>query len=109
MKLLSIYYGSVTGDEVDTQEEAEENGKIDDYGSQVNLNSSTREIETFTNMMNSYSDWFGAARIINKTIDGKLHTREFMTLNNSAVRSATPRPTWSRTAPVELQADNEET
>ena len=109
VKLPSIYNWSVTGDEVDTQEEEEENGKIDDYGSQVNLNSSTREIETFTNMENGYSDWFGAARIINKTIGGKLHSREFMTLNNSDMRSGTTRSTGSRTAPVELQADNEET
>ena len=43
----------VTGDEAETQEEEKENGEIDDFGSQVSLNSSTHENEASTNIENS--------------------------------------------------------
>ena len=48
--------GTVTGDEVDTQKEEENNEKIDDLGSHVSLNSSTHENEAPTIMENGYSD-----------------------------------------------------
>ena len=41
--------GTGTGDEVDTQEEEADNGEIEDFKSQVNLNSSTHQNEASTN------------------------------------------------------------
>ena len=36
--------GAVTGDEIDTHEEEEKNGEVDDFESQVSLNSSIHEV-----------------------------------------------------------------
>ena len=55
--------GAVAGDEVDTQEEEDENGEIDDFESHVSLNSSTHENEASTKMENGYSVRFGAAEL----------------------------------------------
>ena len=48
--------GTGTGDEVDNQEEEEDNEEIDDFESQVSLNSSAHENEAFTIMETGYSD-----------------------------------------------------
>ena len=69
------------------QEEEIENGEVDVFGSQVNLNNSTHENEVSTNMDHCYSDWFGAVRAINNTVDRKQRSRELMTTNNSDGRS----------------------
>ena len=73
-KFLGIFFpytmGTSTVEEVDTQEEEEDKEVIDDYESEVSLNSSTQENEASTNMETSYSDRFGTVRTINKTIDG---------------------------------------
>ena len=101
--------GTGTGDEVDTQEEEEAKGKIDDFESQVSLSSSTHEHEASTNLENGYSDRYSSVRTINKTFDGIQHSREFMTMTNSDVQSGTTRTTGSETTPVELEADYQKT
>ena len=63
--------GVATGDEVETQEQEEEKMEMDDFKSQVSLNSSTHKNEASKNMENGYSDRFSAVRTINKTFDGK--------------------------------------
>ena len=76
--------GTVTNDGVDTQEEEEEIeiGKLDDFGSQLSLKSSTHENEPSTNMENNHN-----------TVEGKHCSREFMTTTDSDVRSGTTRLT----------------
>ena len=83
--------GTGTGDDVDTQEEEEGNDEIEDFESQISLNSSTHENEASANMDTGYSDWFGAVRTISKTIDGMQRTMEFMTMTNSEERSGKDR------------------
>ena len=64
---------TVTGDEMDTHEEADENenGEVDNFGSQVSLNCSSNENEASTNLQNDFSDRFGAVRSINNTVERK--------------------------------------
>ena len=85
--------GVATGDEVDTQEQEEEKMEIDDFKSQVSLNSSTHKNEASKNMENGYSDRFSAVRTINTTIDGKQQSREFMAMINLDVQSETTKVT----------------
>ena len=63
-------------DAVDNQEEEEDNGEIDDFESQVSVNSSTYENGPSTNMETGYSDQFSAVRSIKKTNDGKKNSQE---------------------------------
>ena len=62
--------GTGTGDEVDTQDEKEDKEVVDDFVSQVRLNSLTHENKASTNMETGHSDQFGMVRNINKVIDG---------------------------------------
>ena len=60
---------------------------MDEFESQVSLNSSTDDKEACTNMENGHSEQFGTVRTKNKTIEGKRESREFMTTTNSDVQS----------------------
>ena len=101
--------GTGTGDEVDTQEEEEDNREINDFESQLSLNSSTHESEASTNIETGYSDQFCTVRTINKTIDGLQQSREFMTMINSDLQLRTASVTVSVTTRVEREADHEAT
>ena len=63
---LGIFFpftmGTVTGDEIDTQEEGQDNDKIDASECQVSLNSSNHENEAPSNMEIGYSDRFVSLR-----------------------------------------------
>ena len=54
-KFSLLTMGTETGDERDTQEEAEDNGENDDSESQLSLSSSTHENEAPANTENGYS------------------------------------------------------
>ena len=62
--------GTGTGDEAETQEEEEDDDEQDDFGSQVSLNSSTQEIDAYTDRETGPIDQFGIVRTISKTTNG---------------------------------------
>ena len=62
--------GTGTGDEAETQEEEEDNDEQDDFGSQVNLNSSFQEKAAYTNRETGSTDRFGVVKTISKTTNG---------------------------------------
>ena len=62
--------GTGTGDEAETQEEEEDDDEKDDFGSQVSLNSSTQEIDAYTDRETGPIDQFGIVRTISKTTNG---------------------------------------
>ena len=101
--------GTGTGDEVYTQEEEEDNEKIDNFESQVSLNGSTHEKEASTNMETGYSDRFGAVRTINKSMYGMQRSKQFITMTSSEEQSGKDRKVGSGITPAEPEADYEET
>ena len=75
--------GTGTGDEAETQEEEDDDDEINDFESQVSLNSWNHENGASTNRESSSSYQFGVVWTINKTIDGRQQAKEFMTITNS--------------------------
>ena len=71
----------------------------------MSLNSSIHENEACTSLENGYSDRFGAIRTINNTLDGKQHSREFMTTTESDVQSARTRIIESGSKLLDLKVD----
>ena len=61
-----------SGDEAETQEEEEDDDEQDDFGSQVSLNSSTQEIDAYTDRKTGPMDQFGRVRTISKTTNGSV-------------------------------------
>ena len=62
--------GTGTGGEAETQEEEEDDDEQDDFGSQVSPNSSTQEIDAYTDREARPMDQFGIVRTISKTTNG---------------------------------------
>ena len=61
----------------DEEEMEEGDGDIDDFESQVSLNTSTHENGAYTNRETGSSDQFGVVRVKNKTIDGRAGERVY--------------------------------
>ena len=71
---FSFTMGTGTGDEAETQEEEEDDDEQDDFGSQVSLNSSTQEIDAYTDRETGSMDQIGVLRAISKTTNGSWET-----------------------------------
>ena len=89
--------GTRTGDEVDTQEEADNNEEIEDFGSHLNSSSSTHEDAAPLNVEDFSSDQFGAVRTINTAASGMQPSGDFITKINSDLKTEATRFTRSVT------------
>ena len=78
--------GTGTGDEAETQEEEENDDGQGDFGSQVSLNSSTQENDTYTDRESGTRDHFGVARTISKITNGSGQSVDFVNITNSEMR-----------------------
>ena len=58
------------GDDAETQGEEEDDDEQDDFGSQVNLNSSIQKNDAYTDREIGSMDKFGVVRTISKTTNG---------------------------------------
>ena len=65
-KFFPFTMGTRTGEEAETQEEEEDDDEQDHSGSQVSLNSSTKENEAYTDRETGTMDNFGVVRTISK-------------------------------------------
>ena len=75
--------GAGTGDEGESQEEEQDNDEQVDFGSRVSLNSSTQEIEAYTDRGTGTMDQFGVVRLISKTTNTSGQSGDFVSVTNS--------------------------
>ena len=106
---LPFIMGTGTGDEAETQEEEEDDDWQDDFGSQVSLNSSTQENAAYTDRETGTMDQFGVVRTISKTNNGSGHSKDFVNMTNSEVRTGESRNTRLSNAPADPEVDSEKT
>ena len=93
--------GTGTEEAAETQEEKEDDDEQDDFGSQVSLNSSTRENDTYTNRETGSMDRFGVVRTISKTTNGSGQSGDFVTMTKSEMRIGKNRNTGLCNPPAE--------
>ena len=74
--------GLGTSDEGESQEEEEDDEGQADFGSRVNLNSSTQENEAYTDRGTGTMDQFGVVRKISKTPNTSGQSRDFVSMTN---------------------------
>ena len=67
--LFPFTMGTGTDNEAETQEEEEDNDELDDFESQVSLNSSTQENDAYTDRETDSMDQFGVVRTKSKTLN----------------------------------------
>ena len=72
--------GTGTGDEAETQEKEEDDDEQDDFGSQVSLNSSTQENDTYTDTETGTMYQFGVVSTISKTTNGSGQSGDFVNM-----------------------------
>ena len=101
--------GTITGEEVETQVEEQDDDEQDDLESQITLNSSNHENRAPTTRDTGSWDRFCVVRTKNKTIDGSQQSREFVTMTNSEVLPGKNRNTGPSNPSAEPEADYEET
>ena len=101
--------GVAKGDESESQEEEEDNEEQTDFGSQVSLNSSTKENEAYSDRGTGTMDQFGVVRTISKTTNTSGQARESVSITNSEMRTGENRNTGLSNAQAELEVDNEKT
>ena len=79
--------GVGTGNEGESQEEEEDEEEQVDFGSQVSLNSSTRENEAYVERETGTMDKLGVVRKISKEVDTPGLSRGFAIMTNSEPRT----------------------
>ena len=107
--LFPFIMGTGTGDEAETQEEEEDDDGQDDFGSQVSLNSSTQENDAYNDRETGTMDQFGVVRTISKTNNGSGHSKDFVNMTNSEVRTGESRNTRLSNAPADPEVHIEKT
>ena len=75
-----ITMGTGTGNEKETQEEEEDDDDQDDFGSHVNLKSSTQENDAYTDRETGSMDQLGVVRSLSKTTNGSGQSGELVTM-----------------------------
>ena len=83
--------GVGTGNEGESQESEEDDDDHVDFGSQVILNSSTRENEAYVERETGTMDKFGVVRTISKDANTPGQSRGFAIMTNSAPRTGENR------------------
>ena len=101
--------GAGTGDEGVSQEEEEDNDEQVDFGSRVSLNSSTREIEAYTDRGTGTMDQFGVVRINSKTTNASGQSGDFVSMTESEMRTEENRNTGLSNASADPEVDSEKT
>ena len=99
--------GTGTGDEAQTQEEEEDDDGQDDFGSQVSLNSSTQENDSYTDRETGTMDRFGVVRTIGKTTNGSGQSGDFVNMTSSEMRTGESRKTGLSNALADPEVDSE--
>ena len=107
--IFPITMGAGTGDEGESQEEEEDDEEQVDFGSRVSLNSSTQEIEAFTDRGTGTMNQFGVVRTISKTTNTSGQSGDFVNMTNSEMRTGKSRNTGLSNAPADPEVDNEKT
>ena len=100
--------GTGTGDEAETQEKEEDNDEQDDFESQISLNSSTQENDTYTNRENGSTDRFVVVRAKSRTTNVSNQSGDFVIMTNSEVQPGKNRSTGPCNPPADPEADYEE-
>ena len=101
--------GVGTGNEGESQEEEEDDEEQVDFGSQVNLNSSTQENEAYTDRETGTMDKFGVVRTIRKDTNTSGQSRDFVSMTNSETRTGENRNIGLGNASADPEVDNENT
>ena len=101
--------GTGTGNEAETQEEEEDDDEQDDFGSQVSLNISTQENDSYTDKKTGSMEQFGVVRTISKTTNGSGQSGDFVTMTNSEMRTGKNRNTGLCNPPADTGMDYGET
>ena len=82
-----------TCDEGESQEKEEDDHEQVDFGSRVNLKSSTQENEVYTERETGTMDKFGVVRTISKDTNTPCQSRDFVSMTNSEMRTGQNRNT----------------
>ena len=101
--------GVGTGNEGESQEEEEYNEGQVDFGSQVSLNSSTRENEAYTDRETGTMDKFGVVGTISKNGNTSGQSRDLASMTNSETRTGENRNMGLGNASAYPEVDNEKT
>ena len=98
-----------TGNEGESQEDEKyDEGQVD-FGSQVNLNSSTQENEAYTDRETETMDKFGVVRTISKNANTSGQSRGFASITNSETRTGESRNKGLDNASADPEVDSEKT
>ena len=100
--------GVGTGNEGESQEEEDKAGQVD-FGSQVNLNSSTQENEAYVERETGTMDKFGVVRAISKEVNRPGQSRGFAIMTKSEPRTGESRNKGLGNALADPEVDNEKT
>ena len=100
--------GVGTRNEGESQEEENEEDQVD-FGSQVSLNSSTRENEAYVERETGTMDKFGVVRTISKEVNTPGQSRGFAIMTNSEPRTGESRNKGLGNALADPEGDNEKT
>ena len=101
---FSFTTGTGTGDEKETQQEEEDDEEQNDFGSQVSLNSLTKENDAYTNRETGSIDRFIVGRTVRKTTNESGQSRDFVTMTNSEMRTGKNRKTGLCNPPADPEA-----
>ena len=99
--------GVDTGNEGEFKEEEEDDEEQVDFRSQVSLNSSTQEIEAYTDRETGIMDKFSIMRTISKDANTSGKSRDFASMTNSETRTGEKRNIGLGNASADPDVDNE--
>ena len=100
--------GGGAGNEVESQEEEDEQEQ-GDFGSQVSLNSSIQENETYVGRETGTMDKFGVVTTISKEANTPGQSRDFAIMTNSELQAGESRTRGLGNALADTEIDNEKT
>ena len=101
--------GVGTGNEGESQEEEEDDDEQVDFGSQINLNSSTQENEPYVGKETGNKDKFGVVRTISKEVNTPGQSRGFAIMTNSEPQTGESRNRGQGNTLADPEVDNEKT
>ena len=101
--------GVGTGNEGESRVEEEDEEEQVDFGSQVSLNSSTQENETYVERETGTMDKFGVVRTISKEVNPPGQSRGFAIMTNSEPQTGESRNRGLGNALADPKVDNEKT
>ena len=104
--IFPLTMGVGTGDEGESQEEEEDDEEQADFGSQVSLNSSTRENEAYIGRGTGTMDKFGVVRTMSKTTNTSGQSRDFVSMTNSELRTGENRNTGLSNEQADPEVDD---